>query len=96
MRQSWRALGVVLLALGLEAGCNDYNTSIQYPTGATILTLAPSGVVFGSTGFTLTVIGSSSNGFKTNTVVEWNGQKLVSTYVDTVTMTATVPEATAR
>jgi hypothetical protein len=47
--------------------------------------------VFGSTGFTLTVIGSSSNGFKTNTVVEWNGQKLVSTYVDAVTMTATVP-----
>jgi hypothetical protein len=91
MRQSWRALGVVLLALGLEAGCNDYNTSIQYPTGASILTLAPSGVVFGSTGFTLTVIGSSSNGFKTNTVVEWNGQKLVSTYVDAVTMTATVP-----
>ena len=91
MRQSWKALSVVLLALGLEAGCNDYNTSIQYPTGASILTLAPSGVVFGSTGFTLTVIGSSSNGFQTATVVEWNGQKLVSTYVDTVTMTAIVP-----
>ncbi len=91
MRQSWRALSFVLLALGLEAGCNDYNTSIQYPTGASILTLAPSGVVFGSTGFTLTVIGSSSNGFKTTTVVEWNGQKLASTYVDAVTMTATVP-----
>jgi hypothetical protein len=91
MRQSWRALGVVLLALGLEAGCNDYNTSIQYPTGASILTLAPSGVVFGSAGFSLTVMGSSSNGFQTTTVVEWNGQKLVSTYVDGVTMTATVP-----
>jgi hypothetical protein len=91
MRQSWKALSVVLLALGLQAGCNDYNTSIQYPTGASILTLAPSGVVFGSTGFTLTVIGSSSNGFQTTTVVEWNGQKLASTYVDAVTMTATVP-----
>jgi WD40-like Beta Propeller Repeat len=91
MRKSWKALGVVLLALGLEAGCNDYNTSIQYPTGASIVTLAPSGVVFGSTGFTLTVIGSSSNGFQATTVVEWNGQKLASTYVDAVTMTATVP-----
>jgi len=91
MRQSWRALSVVLLVLGLEAGCNEYNTSIQYPTGASILTLAPSGVVFGSAGFTLTVIGSSSNGFQTTSVVEWNGQKLVSTYVDSVTMTATVP-----
>ena len=91
MRQSRSALGVALFAWGLVAGCNDYNTSIQYPTGSSILTLAPSGVVFGSTGFTLTVIASSSNGFQTNTVVEWNGQKLVSTYVDSVTMTATVP-----
>jgi len=91
MRQSWRALGVALFAMGLVAGCNDYNTSIQYPTGSSILTLAPSGVVFGSPGFTLTVIASSSNGFQTNTVVEWNGQKLASTYVDSMTMTATVP-----
>ncbi|MGB2679045.1 MAG: hypothetical protein WAN12_18330 [Candidatus Acidiferrum sp.] len=91
MRQSWSALGVALFAWGLVAGCNDYNTSIQYPTGSSILTLAPSGVVFGSPGFTLTVIASGSNGFQTNTVVEWNGQKLVSTYVDSVTMTATVP-----
>ena len=91
MRQSWRALGVGLFALGLMAGCDEYNTSIQAPTGASIVTLAPSGVVFGSPGFTLTVIASSSNGFQTNTVVEWNGQVLVSTYVDSVTMTATVP-----
>ncbi len=91
MRQSWRALGVALLALGLEAGCNDYNTSIQAPTGAPIATLSPSGVVFGSAAFTLTVFASSSSGFQTNTVVEWNGQKLVSTYVDALTMTATVP-----
>lgn len=91
MRQSWRALGVALFALGLMAGCDEYNTSIQAPTGASIVTLAPSGVVFGSPGFTLTVIASSSNGFQTSTVVEWNGQVLVSTYVDSVTMTATVP-----
>jgi len=91
MRQSWRALGVGLFALGLMAGCDEYNTSIQAPTGASIVTLAPSGVVFGSPSFTLTVIASSSNGFQTNTVVEWNGQVLVSTYVDSVTMTATVP-----
>ena len=91
MRQSWRALGVALFVLGLMAGCDEYNTSIQAPTGASIVTLAPSGVVFGSPSFTLTVIASSSNGFQTNTVVEWNGQVLVSTYVDSVTMTATVP-----
>ena len=91
MRQSWRALGVALLALGLEAGCNDYNTSIQAPTGAPIATLSPSGVVFGSASFTLTVYASGSSGFQTSTVVEWNGQKLASTYVDAETMQATVP-----
>lgn len=91
MKESWRALGIALIALGLLAGCNDYNTSIQNPTGASILVLAPSGVVFGSPGFTITVTASSSNGFGSNTVVEWNGTKLVSTYVDVQTMTAVVP-----
>ncbi len=91
MRQSWRALGIALFAVGLLAGCNDYNTSVQNPTGATILTLAPSGVVFGSPSFTLTVNASSVNGFQSNTVVEWNGAKLVSTVVDTQTITAVVP-----
>ena len=91
MKESWRALGIALFALGLLAGCNDYNTSIQNPTGASILNLAPSGVVFGGPSFTITVVGSSSNGFQSNTVVEWNGTKLVSTYVDVETMTAVVP-----
>jgi hypothetical protein len=91
MRESWRALGIALFALGLLAGCNDYNTSIQNPTGASVLVLAPSGVVFGSPQFTLTVVASGNNGFQSNTVVEWNGTKLVSTYVDTETMTAVVP-----
>ncbi len=91
MKESWRALGIALFAVGLVAGCNDYNTSIQNPTGASILVLAPSGVVFGSPGFTITVTASSANGFQSNTVVEWNEQKLVSTYVDAETMTAVVP-----
>lgn len=91
MRQSWRALGIALFVMGLAAGCDDYNTSIQNPTGASILTLAPSGVVYGSPTFTLTVNASGFNGFQSNTVVEWNGTKLVSAYVDTQTMTAVVP-----
>ncbi len=91
MRQSWRALGIALFVMGLAAGCDDYNTSIQSPTGASIVNLAPSGVVFGGASFTLTVNASSVNGFQTNTVVEWNGTKLVSSVVDTQTITAVVP-----
>jgi hypothetical protein len=91
MRQSRKALGIALFVMGLAAGCDDYNTSIQNPTGASILTLAPSGVVFGSPSFTITVNASSINGFQTNSVVEWNGTKLVSSYVDTQTITAVVP-----
>ena len=91
MRQSRKALGIALFVMGLAAGCDDYNTSIQNPTGASILTLAPSGVVFGSPSFTITVNASSINGFQTNSVVEWNGTKLASSYVDTQTITAVVP-----
>jgi len=47
MKRSWTALAVSLFALGLLAGCNDYNTSIQYPTGASITSISPSGLPAG-------------------------------------------------
>jgi hypothetical protein len=42
------ALAVSLLSLGLQAGCNDYNTSIQYNTGATITNISPSSMPAGT------------------------------------------------
>jgi hypothetical protein len=92
MKRFWTAVAVAGFAFGMLAGCNDYNNSIQYNTGATLTNVSPSGLPAGSGSFLLTVNGSQSNGFNSTTVIQWNGQKLsTSTFVDTVTMTATVP-----
>ena len=47
MKRSWTALAVTFFALGVLAGCNDYNNSIQYDTGATITNLSPSVIAAG-------------------------------------------------
>lgn len=92
MKRFWTALGVAGLACGMLAGCNDYNNSIQYNTGASVTNISPSGLPAGSGSFLLTVNASQFNGFNNTTVIQWNGQKLAtSTFVDTTTMTATVP-----
>jgi hypothetical protein len=85
------AVAVASLAFGWLAGCNDYNNSIQYNTGATVTNISPSGLPAGSSAFLLTVNASAYNGFANNSVIQWNGQKLNTTYVDTTTLTATVP-----
>jgi hypothetical protein len=91
MKRFWTAVAVAGFAFGLLAGCNDYNNSIQYNTGATVTNIAPNGLPAGSGSFLLTVNANQLNGFNSTTVVQWNGQKLASTFVDTSTMTATVP-----
>jgi len=48
MKRCWTALAVSLLALGVLAGCNDYNTSIQYNTGASITNISPSSLPAGT------------------------------------------------
>jgi hypothetical protein len=109
MKRSWTGLVVALCAIGAVGGCNNYNNSVQYNTGATITNISPSGLAAGTpTGvtlpncpntpsgqtnpcFTLFVLGSSTNGFQTSTVVEWNGQKLSTTFVDATDVNAQVP-----
>lgn len=111
MKRSWTAMAVFLFILG-AAGCNDYNNSVQYDTGATLTNLSPSGLSFGTPTsgtlincpntpsgqnnpcFTLFVIASGSNPFATpgvNPVVQWNGIKLPTTYIDTTNLSAQVP-----
>ena len=87
------ALGFALLAgiLGV-AGCNDYGNTFQNPTGASIGFLAPSTASAGSPAFTLTV-SSPSGGFVTQTVVQWNGGTIPTTYVSASTVTAAITTA---
>src|SRR5215469_9787484 len=86
------AVAVASLAIAWLAGCNDYNTSIQYNTGPPIGSLAPSGVAAGNPSFLLTVNAQSlSNPFQTTTVIRWNGKNLTTNVVDSVTLTATIP-----
>ena len=85
------AMAVISLAFGMLAGCNDYNNSIQYNTGATVTNISPTGVAAGSGQFLLTVNAIPANGFQTNSVVRWNGNNMATTFVDTTTLTAMIP-----
>jgi hypothetical protein len=85
-------LGVALAALFALAGCNDYGNTFQSPTGAPINFLAPSDANAGGAAFTLLVT-SSSGGFVANTVIQWNGKTITTTYVSASQVTATIPAA---
>jgi len=92
MKRYLTAMAVAGLAFGLLAGCNDYNNSIQYNTGATLTNVSPNGLPAGSGSFLLTVNASQFNGFNSTSVIQWNGKKLsTSQVIDTTTLTATVP-----
>ena len=98
MKRSWTALAVAAVAVLAVAGCNDYGNTFQNNTGATILSISPSVISAGQVNdFTLTVNGGT---FVKGTVVQWNGQTLVTTLpTDSAgnilgsIATATVPKA---
>ena len=91
MKRFWTAEAATGFAFGWLAGCNDYNNSIQAPTGATLTNLSPSGAVAGASDFQLTVNAAQFNGFNAKTVIQWNGAKLPTNVVDTTTATTTIP-----
>jgi uncharacterized protein (TIGR03437 family) len=55
-----------------------------------VTALSPSAILFGSSGFTLQVIG---NNFVENSVVRWNGQDRVTTYVNATQLNAQISAA---
>ena len=93
MKRFCSTVAVTLIALAWLTSCNDYNNSVQYATGATLLNISPTGVVFGSPSFTITLAAGPNNGFlaKPPTTVQWNGQDLATTYVSATVVTAVVP-----
>lgn len=93
MKRSLAALAASILAVFVLAGCNETNNTFQNNTGATIVSISPSTVTAQGGDFLLTVNASALNGFLTTSVIEWNGTKMTTTYVDAVTLTATIPAA---
>ena len=91
MKRFWTALAVTIISACTFSGCGNNNTSIQNPTGATINTVSPTGVIFGSPATTITVFASSFNGFLTTTTIQVNGQKIPTTFLDSVTLQGVVP-----
>ncbi len=83
------ALLAALLAICIAAGCNDYGNTFQNPTGAYISFLSPADATAGGPTFTLTV-NSSNGGFVSQTVVQWNGKNLPTTYINAAQVTAQV------
>src|ERR1700719_770595 len=92
MKRFLTAVAVAGFAFGVLDGCNDYNNSIQYNTGPQIGNIAPTGAAAGNADLLLTVNGSGIGGqFQTSSTIQWNGRKLATTFVDGLTLTATVP-----
>ncbi|HUE44400.1 MAG TPA: hypothetical protein VMP12_12570 [Candidatus Sulfotelmatobacter sp.] len=85
-------LAAIIVSLFAFSGCNDYGNTFQTPTGAPISFLAPSQANAGGAAFTITV-SSPSGGFVTQTVVQWDGKTIPTTYVSASTVTATVSAA---
>ena len=54
MKRFCSTVAVALIAFACLS-CNDYNNSVQYATGSTLLNISPTGVVFGGPSFTLTL-----------------------------------------
>jgi WD40-like Beta Propeller Repeat len=83
----------VIASLFAASGCNDYGNTFQSPTGVQTAFIAPSQANAGGAAFTLTVSGtedSNGNGFVTQSVVQWNGKTIPTTYVSANVLTATV------
>src|SRR5579863_7098426 len=95
-RVSLSLLIAVIASLLAASGCNDYGNTFQSPTGVQTAFIAPSQASAGGPAFTLTVSGtedSNGNGFVTQSVVQWNGKTIPTTYVSANVLTATVSAA---
>jgi hypothetical protein len=90
MKRSWTALAVAVVAILAASACNDYGNTFQGNTGAVITFLSPANINAGLGDLTITVTGG---GFVAKTVVQWNGQNLKTTFVNSASVTAVVPAA---
>jgi hypothetical protein len=76
----------------------NYNMSVQCSgtcllPAPTLTSISPTNVLAGSGGLTLTVTGADFVNNESNSVVQWNGTDLATTWVSLTQMTAAVPAA---
>jgi hypothetical protein len=76
----------------------NYNISVQCSgtcllPAPTLTSISPTNVIAGSGGLTLTVTGADFVNNESNSVVQWNGNPLTTTWVSLTQMTAAVPAA---
>jgi hypothetical protein len=90
MKRSLTALAVAVVAIFAASGCNDYGNTFQGNTGAVISELSPPDINAGGSDLTLTITGG---GFVAKTKVQWSGQNLTTTFVNSSSVTAVVPAA---
>ncbi|HYL09954.1 MAG TPA: IPT/TIG domain-containing protein [Candidatus Acidoferrales bacterium] len=94
VHRGWIGFVVAIFAFGLVAACNDYNYTIQTPTGSVLTFVAPSDATAGGPDFTLTVNASPANlAFDSTTVVMWNGHARTTKFVSGTQVTATITAA---
>jgi hypothetical protein len=92
MKRSSTAMAVMLVAVSLVAGCNDYGNTFQNNTGASLVFLSPQRISAGNPSFPMLMNGS---GFLATTKVYWNGKLLPTNVVldsnkQVISVTATV------
>ena len=91
MGRGWIGWVVAVTAFLFVAGCNDYNYTIQTPTGSTLTFLAPQDVSAGGPAFMLTVNAAfNGSAFDKTTVVMWNGSARTTTLVSAIQVTAAI------
>lgn len=66
------------------------NFTVQSPAAPVLSSISPSTITAGSSSFTLTATGTS---FMNNSTINWNGSALSTTYVNSTSLTATIPAA---
>jgi hypothetical protein len=86
----------VILKDYYDAYVGNYNISVQCSGTCllpvpTLASISPPSALAGSGGFTLTVNGANFANVESNSVVQWNGNPLATTYVSSSQMTAAVP-----
>src|SRR3989475_3573867 len=91
MSRGWVGWVVAVTAFLFVSGCNNYNYTIQTPTGSTLTFLAPQDISAGGPAFTLTVNAAfNSLAFDKTTVVMWNGSARTTTLVSATQVTAAI------